>query len=67
MSDTDPARESQPADADQESVENTTEADSDSGGPDRVDESEYALGETSDPDGASREEPAGEDYAGSGF
>lgn len=27
----------------------------------------YAQGQTSDPDGAHREEPAGEDYAGSGF
>lgn len=27
----------------------------------------YAQGRTSDPDGAEREEPAGEDYAGSGF
>jgi hypothetical protein len=28
---------------------------------------EYSLGRTSDPDGAHRDEPAGEDYAGSGF
>ena len=28
---------------------------------------EYALGRTSDPDGARRDAPAGEDYAGSGF
>jgi hypothetical protein len=32
-----------------------------------VNEEDYALGRTSDPDGAEREEPAGEDYAGSGF
>jgi hypothetical protein len=31
------------------------------------DDHEYALGQTSDPDGAERDEPAGEDYAGSGF
>jgi len=31
------------------------------------DDQEYAVGRTSDPDGASRDEPAGEDYAGSGF
>ena len=30
-------------------------------------EEDYALGQTSDPEGAEREEPAGEDYAGSGF
>lgn len=30
-------------------------------------EDEYAEGGTNDPDGAHREEPAGEDYAGSGF
>lgn len=30
-------------------------------------EEDYALGETSEPNGAEREEPAGEDYAGSGF
>lgn len=30
-------------------------------------EDEYAQGRTSDPDGATRDEPAGEDYAGSGF
>jgi len=30
-------------------------------------EEEYAQGRTNDPDGAHREEPAGEDYAGSGF
>ena len=34
---------------------------------DRLSEEDYALGSTSDPDGAEREEPAGEDYAGSGF
>lgn len=32
-----------------------------------LDEDDYALGRTSEPDGAEREEPAGEDYAGSGF
>jgi len=31
------------------------------------DDQEYAVGRTSDPDGADRDEPAGEDYAGSGF
>ena len=31
------------------------------------DDNEYALGRTSDPEGAHRDEPAGEDYAGSGF
>ena len=30
-------------------------------------EDEYAQGETTDPEGADREAPAGEDYAGSGF
>lgn len=30
-------------------------------------EDEYAEGRTSDPDGAQRDAPAGEDYAGSGF
>ena len=30
-------------------------------------EDDYAHGETSDPDGASRDVPAGEDHAGSGF
>ncbi len=28
---------------------------------------DYSLGSTSDPDGAERDVPAGEDYAGSGF
>ncbi|WP_114561567.1 hypothetical protein [Desertihabitans aurantiacus] len=28
---------------------------------------EYAEGSTTDPDGAQRDAPAGEDYAGSGF
>ena len=32
-----------------------------------VAEEEYAQGRTNDPDGAHRDEPAGEDYAGSGF
>jgi len=27
----------------------------------------YAEGQTNDPEGAEREEPAGQDYAGSGF
>lgn len=30
-------------------------------------EDEYAEGATNDPEGAHRPEPAGEDYAGSGF
>jgi hypothetical protein len=30
-------------------------------------EQEYAQGQTNDPEGAHREAPAGEDYAGSGF
>ena len=34
---------------------------------DTVVESDYAEGQTSDPDGAERDAPAGEDYAGSGF
>ena len=34
---------------------------------DTLSEEDYALGRTSDPDGAEREEAAGEDYAGSGF
>lgn len=32
-----------------------------------VAEDEYAEGRTSDPEGADRDAPAGEDYAGSGF
>jgi hypothetical protein len=35
--------------------------------PATVTEDEYALGRTNDPDGARRDAPAGEDYAGSGF
>ena len=38
-----------------------------SDGPEVVAEDEYAEGETSDPKGAHRDAPAGEDYAGSGF
>jgi hypothetical protein len=38
-----------------------------SDGPDVVVEDEYAEGETTDPEGAHRDAPAGEDYAGSGF
>ncbi|RCK68700.1 hypothetical protein DT076_14005 [Desertihabitans brevis] len=34
---------------------------------DAVVEDEYAEGSTTDPDGAERDAPAGEDYAGSGF
>jgi hypothetical protein len=34
---------------------------------DAVAEQEYAQGQTADPDGAERDVPAGEDYAGSGF
>jgi hypothetical protein len=30
-------------------------------------EDEYAEGRTTDPEGAERDAPAGEDYAGSGF
>lgn len=30
-------------------------------------EDEYAQGQTNDPEGAHRDAPAGEDYAGSGF
>jgi len=30
-------------------------------------EDEYAEGRTNDPEGADRDAPAGEDYAGSGF
>jgi hypothetical protein len=32
-----------------------------------VAEDDYAQGQTADPDGADRDVPAGEDYAGSGF
>ena len=38
-----------------------------SAGSEAVVEDEYAEGRTNDPDGAHRDEPAGEDYAGSGF
>jgi hypothetical protein len=36
-------------------------------GEEAVTEDEYAEGRTNDPGGAHRDEPAGEDYAGSGF
>jgi hypothetical protein len=36
-------------------------------GQEAVSEDEYAEGRTNDPGGAHRDEPAGEDYAGSGF
>jgi len=36
-------------------------------GSETVVDDEYAEGQTNDPDGAEREAPAGEDYAGSGF
>ena len=36
-------------------------------GDEAVTEDEYAEGRTNDPGGAHRDEPAGEDYAGSGF
>jgi hypothetical protein len=36
-------------------------------GSEAVVEDEYAEGRTNDPAGAHREEPAGEEYAGSGF
>lgn len=36
-------------------------------GQDAVVEEDYADGGTNEPDGAHRPEPAGEDYAGSGF
>lgn len=39
----------------------------DRAGDEPLTEKDYALGETSDPGGAARSEPAGEDYAGSGF
>lgn len=32
-----------------------------------TDDTGAALGQTNDPEGAEREEPAGQDYAGSGF
>lgn len=38
-----------------------------SAGSEAVVEDEYAEGRTADPEGAHRDEPAGEDYAGSGF
>ena len=38
-----------------------------SAGSEAVVEEEYAEGRTNDPEGAHRDEPAGEDYAGSGF
>jgi hypothetical protein len=36
-------------------------------GSETVTETEYAEGSTNDPEGAHRDAPAGEDYAGSGF
>lgn len=36
-------------------------------GSETVTEDDYAEGTTNDPGGAHRDEPAGEDYAGSGF
>ncbi len=36
-------------------------------GTEAVTEDEYAKGRTNDPEGAHRDAPAGEDYAGSGF
>ena len=46
--------------------EPTPPADS-SAGSEAVVEEEYAEGRTNDTGGAHRDEPAGEDYAGSGF
>ena len=36
-------------------------------GGEAVTEDEYGKGQTNDPEGAHRDAPAGEDYAGSGF
>lgn len=55
--------ESKPAEARDEGSEPSEAVGSEGG----LSEEDYALGGTSDPDGAEREEPAGEDYAGSGF
>jgi hypothetical protein len=48
-------------------VEMPTPPDDPSAGSEAVVEDEYAEGRTNDPEGAHRDEPAGEDYAGSGF
>jgi hypothetical protein len=58
-SDDDPVRDVEQADQTEEAAGGS--------GDGAVNEDDYALGRTSDPDGAEREEPAGEDYAGSGF
>ncbi len=50
-----------------EAPDQETEGSDADGAEGTLSEEEYALGRTSDPDGAEREEPAGEDYAGSGF
>ena len=55
---------SQAPDAEEPDAAGSGQSDSDD---DTLSEKDYALGRTSDPDGAEREEPAGEDYAGSGF
>ena len=44
-----------------------TEQQSSNDGDQELTEDDYGRGETNDPEGAEREEPAGEDYAGSGF
>ena len=53
-----------PPDAEEKDVDGAGQSPSDV---ETLSEEDYALGRTSDPDGAEREEPAGEDYAGSGF
>ena len=48
-------------------VELPTPPEDPTAGSEAVVEDEYAEGRTNDPAGAHRDEPAGEDYAGSGF
>lgn len=45
----------------------TEETGGEAAGDEPLTEDDYAQGGTSEPGGASRDEPAGEDYAGSGF
>ncbi len=68
MSDNDPTEThdgNEPVD--NEAVDPDSTSDTEQTRDEPLTEDDYALGETSDPDGAVREEPAGEDYAGSGF
>ena len=50
-----------------EEVELPPQPSDQSAGSEAVVEDDYAQGRTNDPAGADRDEPAGEDYAGSGF